>query len=122
MSSGVLYSGGYFKGSSCLRFYYYMRTGGYLRVFTKEAASKKKNPYVLIWEREGPQGNKWNVMETSLLGGITKVCWGGCLCVCFFGFAIFTFVSLVANIRFQNFCHFSPSGCISAHLCVKYVM
>lgn len=75
MSSGVLCSAGYFTGSSCLRFYYYMRTGGYLRVFTKEAGSKKKNPYVLIWEREGPQGNKWNVMETSLLGVIVKVCW-----------------------------------------------
>ena len=44
-------------------------------MFTKEAGSKKKNPYVLIWEREGPQGNKWNVMETSLLGVIVKVCW-----------------------------------------------
>ncbi|XP_020613836.1 astacin-like metalloendopeptidase [Orbicella faveolata] len=73
MSSGVLYSAGYFKGSSCLRFYYHMRTGGYLKVFTKEAASKEKNPYVLIWEREGPQGNKWNVMEKSLLGAIIKI-------------------------------------------------
>lgn len=87
MSSGVLYSGGYFKGSSCLRFYYHMRTGGYLRVFTKEAAPKKTNPYVLIWEQEGPQGNKWNVMETSLLGGITKVRWAG---VCVFLFLLFS--------------------------------
>lgn len=84
MSSGVLYSAGYFKGSSCLRFYYHMRTGGYLKVFTKEAASKEKNPYVLIWEREGPQGNKWNVMEKSLLGAMIKVCWAAvCVFRCF---------------------------------------
>jgi len=61
-----------------------MRTGGYLKVFTKEAASKEKNPYVLIWEREGPQGNKWNVMEKSLLGAIIKVCWAAvCVFRCF---------------------------------------
>ena len=46
-------------------------------MFTKEAASMLKNPYVLIWEREGPQGNKWNVMEKSLLGAMIKVCWAG---------------------------------------------
>ena len=74
MSSGVLYSSGYFKGSSCLRFLYHMRTGGYLRVFVKEAVSKKRNPYVLIWEREGPQGDRWKVMEKSLSGAMMKVC------------------------------------------------
>ena len=75
MSSGVLYSAGYFKGSCCLRFHYHMRSGGYLRIFTKEAVSKKKNPYVLIWEKEGPQGNRWNVMEKSISGVMIKVRW-----------------------------------------------
>ena len=51
-----------------------MRTGGYLRVFIKEAASKKKNPFVLIWEKEGRQGNRWNVMEKSISGAMIKVC------------------------------------------------
>lgn len=67
MSSGVLYSG-FFNGSSCLRFYYHMSTGGYLRVFTKEKDSKRKNPYVLIWEKTGPQGDKWKKMKTSISG------------------------------------------------------
>ena len=67
MSSGVLYSG-LFSGSSCLRFYYHMSAGGYLRVFTNGAQSKRKNPYVLIWEKLGPQGNRWHKMEISILG------------------------------------------------------
>ncbi|XP_073258698.1 zinc metalloproteinase nas-6-like [Porites lutea] len=67
ISSGVLYSG-FFNGSSCLRFYYHMSTGGCLRVFTKEKDSKRKNPYVLIWEKIGPQGNKWKKMKTSISG------------------------------------------------------
>lgn len=67
MSSGVLYSG-LFNGSSCLRFYYHMSTGGFLRVFTKEKNSKEKNPYVLIWEKTGPQANMWKKMKTSISG------------------------------------------------------
>lgn len=73
MSSGVLCSVGFFKGLSCLRFYYYMRTGGYLRVFIKEAVSKKRNPYILIWEKKGPQGNRWNMMEKTISGEMIKV-------------------------------------------------
>lgn len=73
MSSGVLYSAGFFKGSSCLRFYYYMRAGGYLRVFIKESVSKKRNPFVMIWEKQGHQGNRWNWMEKSISGAMIKV-------------------------------------------------
>ncbi|KAJ7389105.1 hypothetical protein OS493_033427 [Desmophyllum pertusum] len=73
MSSGVLYSAGFFKGSSCLRFYYYMRAGGYLRVFIKESVSKKRNPFVMIWEKQGPQGNRWNLMEKSISGAMIKI-------------------------------------------------
>lgn len=45
-----------------------MSTGGFLRVFTKEKDSKRKNPYVLIWKKIGPQGNKWKKMKASILG------------------------------------------------------
>lgn len=50
-----------------------MRTGGYLRVFIKEAVSKKRNPYILIWEKKGPQGNRWNMMEKTISGEMIKV-------------------------------------------------
>ena len=81
-------------------------------MLTKEAASKKQNPYVVIWEREGPQGNKWNVMEKSLFGAMIKVCWAG---MCVFFVAIFTFGSLVANVRVLNFCYFSFGSCASLY-------
>ena len=45
-----------------------MSTGGFLRVFTKEKNSKEKNPYVLIWEKTGPQANMWKKMKTSISG------------------------------------------------------
>ena len=67
MSSGVLYSG-FFTGACCLRFFYHMSTGGYLRVFINESESKRRNPYVLIWEKVGPQGNNWKKMEKSITG------------------------------------------------------
>lgn len=61
-----------------------MSTGGYLRVFIKEAVSKKRNPYVLIWEKEGRQGNRWNLMEKSISGVMIKVCWSGVGLMSFF--------------------------------------
>ena len=67
MSSGVL-SSGFFSGPCCLRFCYHMNNGGYLRVFISEAESKRRNPYVLIWEKVGPQGKGWNKMEKSISG------------------------------------------------------
>ena len=53
-----------------------MSAGGYLRVFINEAESKRRNPYVLIWEKVGPQGNSWKKMEKSITGAIKpyKVC------------------------------------------------
>ncbi|XP_068680830.1 zinc metalloproteinase nas-6-like isoform X1 [Montipora foliosa] len=67
MSSGVLYSG-FFIGSCCLRFYYHMNTGGYLRVFINENESQRKNPFVLIWQKVGRQGNMWRKMEKHITG------------------------------------------------------
>ncbi|XP_022798117.1 meprin A subunit beta-like [Stylophora pistillata] len=74
MSSGVLASAGFFKGFNCLSFRYFMKSGGYLRVFTEEAESKENNPYVLIWERTGPQGDNWNKMEKTISGNLIKIC------------------------------------------------
>lgn len=73
MSSGVLSSEGFFTGLNCLSFHYCMQSGGYLRVFTKEAESKEKNPYVLIWEEMGLQGNRLDKMEKTISGNMIKI-------------------------------------------------
>ena len=73
MRSGVLSSEGFFTGLNCLSFHYCMQSGGYLRVFTKEAESKEKNPYVLIWEEMGLQGNRLDKMEKTISGNMIKV-------------------------------------------------
>lgn len=48
-----------------------MIAGGYLRVFIKGIESRRRNPYVLIWEKVGPQGIGWKKME-QLIAGASK--------------------------------------------------